>query len=228
MIWQRRFYPATVSNAFVVNAHAHLSIRIPKNRVSSVISSFLNAAAGMISPPKVIFIQRPPRIVLHHSLPTVLRGRLLFWLIVDGDRAQQGRNELVWNSLWSQQIALRALIHANVSSGASCHARVEESYRDLDVQRLPVYVSPGVPPWVHVFSKSTTSSSFQTQLAAIAHLTLSISHKARHNCRLCAKKKFKKQQQLLWEVIVPTDLSINLLSGKRWQQSSYSWSIHLN
>ena len=86
------------------------------------------------------------------------------------------------------------LIHANVSSGASCLARVKESYRDLDVWHLPVYVSPGVPPWVHVFSKSTMSSSLQTQLAAIAHLTLSISHKARHNRRLCAKKKFKKQQ----------------------------------
>jgi hypothetical protein len=38
------------------------------------------------------------------------------------------------------------LIHANVSSGASCCACFEESYHDLDVQCLPVYVSPGVPP----------------------------------------------------------------------------------
>jgi hypothetical protein len=59
----------------------------------------------------------------------------------------------------SNRLHYGPLIHANVSSGASCRTRVEESYRDLDVQRLPIYVSPGVPPWVHVFSKSTMSSS---------------------------------------------------------------------
>ncbi len=78
-IRRRHFCPATASNAFIVNANAHLLIQLPKNvpdvprGTSSVISSFPNRAAGMISPPKVIFIQRPPRIVLHHSLPTVLR-----------------------------------------------------------------------------------------------------------------------------------------------------------
>jgi hypothetical protein len=42
----------------------------------------------------------------------------------------------------SNRLHYTPLIHANVSSGASCRACVEESYRDLDVQRLPVYVSP--------------------------------------------------------------------------------------
>jgi len=114
----------------------------------------------------------------------------------------------------SDRLHSAPLIHFNVSSGASCRARVEESYRDLDVRHLPVYVSPGIPPWVHVFSKSTTTSSLRTQSAAIAHLTLSIPHKARHNRRLRAKKKFKKQQRLLREVILPKDLTINILSTK--------------
>ena len=92
----------------------------------------------------------------------------------------------------SNRLHYAPLIHDNVSSGASCRARVEESYRDLDVWRLPIYVSLGIPPWVHVFSKSTMSSSLQTQSAAIAHSALSILHKAWHNHRLCAKKKFKK------------------------------------
>jgi hypothetical protein len=79
MIRRRCLYPATVSNAFIVTVDAHLSIQLPKNVPNaprgtlSVISSFSNMAIGMISPPEVIFIQRPPRIVLHHSLPTVLR-----------------------------------------------------------------------------------------------------------------------------------------------------------
>ena len=72
---------------------------------------------------------------------------------------------------------LSHLIHANMLSGASCRARVEESYCDQNVRRLPVYVSPGVPPWVHVFSKLTQSSSLQTRSAAIAHPGVSISHK---------------------------------------------------
>ena len=53
----------------VVTANANLLIRFPTNVhnaprwTSSVTSSFLNMAVGMISTPKIIFIQRPPRIV---------------------------------------------------------------------------------------------------------------------------------------------------------------------
>ena len=46
----------------------------------------------------------------------------------------------------------------------------------------------------------------------MAHSGVSISHKAQHNCRYHAKKKFKKQQRLLQENIVPTNLSFKLLS----------------
>jgi hypothetical protein len=63
----------------------------------------------------------------------------------------------------SDRLHYPPLIHANVSSGASCRARVEESYRNLDVRCLPVYVSPGVPPWVHVFSVFWLDNSYPFQ-----------------------------------------------------------------
>ena len=85
-------------------------------------------------------------------------------------------------------------IYANLSCGSSCHARVEFSHHDQKGTRPPVYVSPGVPPWVHVFSKSTQSSSLRTQLASLAHSGESICHKSRNNRKNRAKKKFKKQQ----------------------------------
>jgi len=81
-----------------------------------------------------------------------------------------------------------------ISCGSSCHARVEFSHHDQKGTRPPVYVSPGVPPWVHVFSKSTQSSSLRTQLASVAHSEASISHKSHNNRKNHAKKKFKKQQ----------------------------------
>ena len=102
----------------------------------------------------------------------------------------------------------------DVSCGASCHARVEFSHHDQNGTHPPVYVSPGVPPWVHVFSKSTQSSSLRTQLASVAHFAESISHKSRNNRKNRAKKKFKKQQRLLREVVVPPNVTINLLSTK--------------
>jgi hypothetical protein len=78
----------------------------------------------------------------------------------------------------SDRLHYAPLIHANVSSGASCRACVEESYRDLDVRCLPVYVSPGVPPWVHVFSVFWLNNSYRFQ----SQLTYSLGNERMSNC----------------------------------------------
>ena len=85
------------------------------------------------------------------------------------------------------------------------------SPHDEYIPQPPNYVSPGVPPWVHVFAKSSTASSLQTQAAMIAHTEVPFIHKVHHKRILRAKKKFKKQQTLLREVIVPYD-QIELVS----------------
>ena len=56
----------------------------------------------------------------------------------------------------------------NVSGGASCHACLQQKHSHCDIHQQG-FVSTGVPPWVHVFSKSTASSSLCTQCASIAH-----------------------------------------------------------
>ena len=56
-----------------------------------------------------------------------------------------------------------------VTSAGSCCARVEQSIpQKISLASSPPYVSQGVPPWVHVFAKSTASSSLRTQCASIA------------------------------------------------------------
>ena len=57
-----------------------------------------------------------------------------------------------------------------VTSDGSCRAHVEKSIpQKISLASSPPYVSQGVPPWVHVFAKSTASSSLRTQCASIAH-----------------------------------------------------------
>ena len=45
----------------------------------------------------------------------------------------------------------------------------------------PPYVSQGVPPWLHVFAKSTTSSYLRTQCTSIAHNLPTISNRVKKN-----------------------------------------------
>jgi hypothetical protein len=89
------------------------------------------------------------------------------------------------------------LTHINASSGASCHACVERN--DAHHQKLPlsVYVSTGIPPWVHVFSKTTAPLSLCTPCASIAHSDGLISKTVHHCCYRRARIKIKKQQQIL-------------------------------
>jgi hypothetical protein len=69
---------------------------------------------------------------------------------------------------------------------------------------LPLYnFSRPPPPWVHVFSKSHANSSLRTQCAAVATgEVLSPTVFYRRLCR--ARKKQRKQDQLLREIIVPS------------------------
>ena len=73
-------------------------------------------------------------------------------------------------------------------------------------------VSSIIPPWVHVFAKSTKSTSLRTQAASIAYIEEPLHKKARHRCNRRAKKKKEKQHRMLTEVIVPDSISSNLLT----------------
>ena len=91
-------------------------------------------------------------------------------------------------------------VHYNhFNDGDSCHGRVERSLRP--------------PSWVHVFAKSTRPSSIRTQAASVAYIELPV-HKKKvwHRRNRRSKKKLRKQQNLLTEVIVPTAIKQNLVS----------------
>jgi hypothetical protein len=68
----------------------------------------------------------------------------------------------------SKSVHYLHLIHFNVSSGSRCHTRVERNDAHHWQILLPNYVSNGVSPWVHVFSKTTAPSSLRTLCASIA------------------------------------------------------------
>ncbi len=88
----------------------------------------------------------------------------------------------------------------------SCHGCIEQ----VDSQEIE---STGpVPSWIHIFSKSTKSSSCRTQAASIAYLGEPTTKKVRHWGNRCAKRKYEKQNQLLTEVVVPAHVQNNLLT----------------
>ena len=77
----------------------------------------------------------------------------------------------------------------------------------------PLWVNPS---WVHVFSKSCSTTSLRTQSAAVAYLDLK-SPKVLHRRVRRAKKKDFKIQEILREVIVPqgqVTLSCNEIDSK--------------
>jgi hypothetical protein len=95
------------------------------------------------------------------------------------------------------------LTHINLSSGASCHAHAERNDAHHWKLPLPVYVSTGIPLWVHVFSKTMPLLSLRTQCTSIAHSDGLISNTVHHRCNHRARKNIKKQQQTLQEIVVP-------------------------
>ena len=77
----------------------------------------------------------------------------------------------------------------------------------------PLWVNPS---WVHVFSKSCSTTSLRTQSAAVAYLDLK-SPKVLHRRARRAKKRDFKIQEILREVIVPqgqVTLSCNEIDSK--------------
>jgi hypothetical protein len=95
-----------------------------------------------------------------------------------------------------------------VSSGSSCHTRVQIIDTREKSQPLPSYRSSSPPSWVHIFSKTTANSSLRTQCAAAA--AADVPPPIVFHCCLCqARKKLKKQERVLREVVVPmTQLKI--------------------
>jgi hypothetical protein len=58
-----------------------------------------------------------------------------------------------------------------LSDGYSCHGRVEQVKLNEDFSKsMSVSVSSIISPWVHVFAKSTKSTSQRTQAASICQL----------------------------------------------------------
>jgi hypothetical protein len=92
------------------------------------------------------------------------------------------------------------------SSAVSCRARVEQFIpQKISQDFSPPHVSQGVPHWVHVFAKSTASTSLRTQCASIAHNLPTISSSAKNARKRRLRNKFKRQQRLLHEIIIPED-----------------------
>jgi hypothetical protein len=91
-------------------------------------------------------------------------------------------------------------VHYNhFNDGDWCQGRVEQS------------LCP--PSWVHVFAKSTRPSSIRTQAASVAYIERPVHiKKVWHRRNRRSKKKLRKQQNLLTEVIVPPAIQQNLLS----------------
>ena len=94
-----------------------------------------------------------------------------------------------------------------LSDGYSCHGRVEQVNLNENLSQCSI-----IPPWVHVFAKSTKSTSLRTQAASIAYIEEPLHKKARHRRNRRAKKKQEKQHRLLTEVIVPESITPNLLT----------------
>jgi hypothetical protein len=75
-------------------------------------------------------------------------------------------------------------------------------------KNLPLAFHPGF-----MFFKSTKSSSCRTQVASIAYLEEPCTKKVRHHHNRHAKRTYKKQNQLLTEVVVPAHIQNNLLTN---------------
>ena len=92
-----------------------------------------------------------------------------------------------------------------VSYAFSCHT-TDTCSEDFDVDLLTpspsIHQNGPQPLWVHVFSKSSSTSSLRTQCASGAYL-IAKSPKVLHRRSRRAKKKHRKMQDILREVNVP-------------------------
>ncbi len=76
-------------------------------------------------------------------------------------------------------------------------------------KNLPFAFHPGFI----FFPSPLKSSSCRTQAASVAYLEEPCTKKVRHHCNRHVKRKYKKQNQLLSEVVVPAHIQKNLLAN---------------
>jgi hypothetical protein len=81
-----------------------------------------------------------------------------------------------------------------------------------ELHTIPVFQNFNIPSWVHIFGKSTKSSSLRAQGASVAYTEQETNKKARHCCNCWATKKLNKQHSLLTEITVPQSILTNLIS----------------
>ena len=121
-----------------------------------------------------------------------------------GDGLQLDNYPLI--SGFSDSVHYPPSIHSSVSLGSSCRTDPLSNDNHPNLQPLSSHVvSTPSNSWIHVYSHKNASSSQRTQCAAIAHFTDGLSGPVRHHRYLRAKKKLKKQQRLLLEVVPPSD-----------------------
>ncbi len=102
----------------------------------------------------------------------------------------------------SDSVHCNPLRQSSGSSGFSCH--INATFSD-EVDKGPSVVLnlPSSPPsWVHVSSKSKSTTSLHTQCASAANMVVK-SPKVLHRRSRRAKKKQRKCEKLLWEVRAP-------------------------
>ncbi len=112
------------------------------------------------------------------------------------------------NHLSSSIIVSSDSVHCNpltqftVSSGWSCHTTANSCEKEDVVSFVGLNCIPTQPSWVHVFAKSSSTTSLRTQCAAAASMDLK-SPKVFHRRLRRAKKKQRKIEEILHEAIVP-------------------------
>jgi hypothetical protein len=108
--------------------------------------------------------------------------------------------------------ANESVLYHNLFDGDSSHVPIDHASHSGTLFPLICPHDRIPPPWVHVFSKSNKPSSLRTQAASIAHIEQDFHKKARHRRNRRAKKKMRKQNKLLTEVILPQSFQHTLLS----------------
>ena len=102
----------------------------------------------------------------------------------------------------SDSVHCNPLTQCTVSSGWSCHTTANYS----KIEDVVPLVGPNVinppPSWVHVFAKSSSTTSLRTQCASAASM-YATSPKVFHRRSRRARKKRLKIHKILREVIVP-------------------------
>ena len=106
----------------------------------------------------------------------------------------------------SDSVHCNALTQSStVSYAFSCHT-IDTCGEEQDVESASALPPPHSHPWVHVFSKSSSTTSLRTQCAAAAvtHRNV-LSPKVLHRRSCRAQKKKRKITNILREVIVPSN-----------------------